>query len=370
METTLEILNQYSQEIRDRHDTNTWLAEVLDGRMLTEFSYNYDPATNELYAEDGSPLGEIFNTAVNDAREMAAKNPGLSFELRRREIEKAEHEDMIAMMQGGANTMVVVSDFPAELMNATEDVGGYNTSRKQTMLRVITRQENDTLKIQSLSLDGSNREALEKIYEQFGLEPEAGELLGQRIYENLDTYQQEFLADQLMGAYDRSMSEQHGGQWKAGRLQPDDPMNTYDFVLAQRDLVDYYLRRKDEPRLDPESLQFAIAAEMERRWQSKEANLSYVKDSAGGTVSLEAQIFLSAQMAQSQGKTYSGCGVSLSSHESQMNALGYGNRAEEESTPSDKYGPLEFDCPKGHKNTRPRNELIECCKKCGTSVKC
>ena len=36
----------------------------------------------------------------------------------------------------------------------------------------------------------------------------------------------------------------------------------------------------------------------------------------------------------------------------------------------DKYGSLNFNCPKGHKNTRPRNKLIEKCKTCGTSVKC
>lgn len=365
---TKEIPTQFNQEVRDRHDTNTWLAEVLDGRMVTEFSYNYDHVTNELYAEDGSALEEIFETAIDQAKVTAGTNPDLAFELRRREVEKTEYEDMLGMMQGGSNTMVAVSDFPEELMDATEDVGGYNTSRKQTMLRIITRQEDSTLKIQSLSLDGSNRTALEKVYEHFGLKAEPGELLGQRIYQDLDPYQQEFLSDQLTGVYDRSMSEQNGGTWKAGRQQPDNPVNTYDFVLAQNDLIDYYLHRKYEVQIDPESLQFAIAAEMERRWEASDAGqLTYRRTD---TRNLEAQILVSALTAQSRGKTYSGCGVSLGGINDQMKALGYGNEADQESMPSDKYGPLDFNCPKGHKNTRPRNQLIECCKKCGVSVKC
>ena len=36
----------------------------------------------------------------------------------------------------------------------------------------------------------------------------------------------------------------------------------------------------------------------------------------------------------------------------------------------DKYGSLDFECKNGHKNTRPKNQLIEKCKVCGVSVKC
>ena len=39
-------------------------------------------------------------------------------------------------------------------------------------------------------------------------------------------------------------------------------------------------------------------------------------------------------------------------------------------TGEDKYGSLQFKCPKGHTNTRPRNQLISNCRTCGVSVKC
>lgn len=335
MQTTKEAHYQFNQEVRDRHDVNTWLSEVLDGRMRTEFFYDYDPHANELYAEDGSALGEIFDTALADSERIASERYNLAFEVRRREAEKSEYEDMLAMMNGGSNTMIVVSDFPEELMDSPEDVGGYNVTRKQTMLRIITRGEDDRLSISSMSLDGSNRQALENIYDHFGLKPEPGELLGQRIYEDLDPYQMEFLEDQLMGIYDRSMSEQFGGQWKAGRRQPDNPMNTYDFVLAQEDIINYYLSEKDKALIDDSALKFAIAAEMERRWANSRNAMS-AKDASYQQIidinELPAQLAHSAQMAREAGKTFSGCGVSLSSSKDQLKELGFGNSTDDEET--------------------------------------
>jgi hypothetical protein len=42
----------------------------------------------------------------------------------------------------------------------------------------------------------------------------------------------------------------------------------------------------------------------------------------------------------------------------------------ESTGPSDQFGSLKFKCKNGHENTRPRGKLIDCCKKCGVSVKC
>ncbi len=36
----------------------------------------------------------------------------------------------------------------------------------------------------------------------------------------------------------------------------------------------------------------------------------------------------------------------------------------------DKYGSLQFTCKRGHRNKRPRNQLIETCQLCGVSVRC
>ena len=118
-------------------DTTTWLAEALDGNMRTSFEFKF--YGNELYGQDGGALGPIFTDSLESAKNLSAN---LSFELRRRKHEMDEYLAMIQMMNGfDFNTMVVVSDFPDELMNETTDVGGYNCQRKQTMLRVITKNE-------------------------------------------------------------------------------------------------------------------------------------------------------------------------------------------------------------------------------------
>src|SRR5690606_34211814 len=121
-----------------------------------------------------------------------------SYELRRRYIEKQEYLEMLEMMRGDRlNTMVVISDFPPELMNATKDVGGYNVTRKQTMLRVLTKNPDGSLSMYSQSLDGSDRRALESIYYELGYAPEQGELLGQRMHVNVSPDQQKVLIDRL-----------------------------------------------------------------------------------------------------------------------------------------------------------------------------
>ena len=174
----------YDIEKRLQNDAETWFAEVLPGSMRTPFEY-YDDG-QELRAEDGSSLREVFEDAIVEARQLITDQPELLFELRRRQIEREELADMHDMARGVLpNTMVVLSDFPPELMNATQDVGGYNVGRKQTMLRVITF-DGQKLKMFSQSLDQSDRTSLEAIYRQCGFQPEPGELLGQRMLFNGD----------------------------------------------------------------------------------------------------------------------------------------------------------------------------------------
>ncbi len=359
--------NYFDREIRERHDAETWLAEVLDGRMLTEFSYTYDNEANELYAEDGSSLGKIFEDAITDAERLAWQNPSLSFEVRRRKKEIEEYKEMLGMMQAGPNTMVVVSDFPPELMSASEDVGGYNVTRKQTMLRVITRTEDGSIKVRSQSLDGSNRKGLESIYESLGQKAGPGELLGQRITKDLDGYSQEFLVDRLTGVYDRSLSSQYGGNWRAGRSPQINQLNTHDFVIGQTDLIDYFIRNKNKVGASEEDLAFAVAAEMERRWnnQVNSETPSVVSPVNIDPAMLEYHVQQSYVQAKSEGKSYSGCGSTVKSTDKQLKELGYGNQSnesekEDEEGESDQFGPLVFKCKKGHTNKRPRGKLIDC----------
>ena len=91
---------------------------------------------------------------------------------------------------GRPNTIMVVSDFPPELCDYPQDVGGYNVSRQQTYLRIYGRQTNGRMVMFSQSLDLSNRQALEQIYDFFGVQPQPGELLSQRLHIDLPDNEQ------------------------------------------------------------------------------------------------------------------------------------------------------------------------------------
>jgi hypothetical protein len=370
METTIESRSydaypgvDFDHEQRMYDDTTTWLAETLDGSMRTSFEYRFDG--QELYGEDGGALKPIFKDAINDAEQIAAQNPAMSFELRRRKIELEEYKDMVAMVKNEElpNTMVVVSDFPPELMDASEDVGGYNVTRKQTMLRVITRNDDGTIRMHSQSLDGSDRQALEAIYNDLGFKPEPGELLGQRMSLDLDSENQEFLADRLTGVYDRTLEAQDGQERYAGRT-PADRTNTYNFVRQQPDLLEPFIQANDE------SLRYGLAAAMRARFEKRYSQPGTDNGQKDGATLLQADALLEMQYAGAAageaGIVFSGCGASLGSGTGQqLEALGYGNKYG-----SDQFGPLQFNCPKGHSNVRPHGKLIDCCKTCGTDVKC
>jgi hypothetical protein len=347
-----------SVELRQYDDTTTWLAEVLNGSMRTPFEFTFDG--NELYGHDGLPLTPVFENATHDAERLAKKNPRLSFELRRRQTEEEELQDMLAMARGEApNTMVVISDFPAELMRETKDVGGYNVQRKQTMMRVISRRPDGKITMVSQSLEKSDRTALEAIYESLGFKAEEGELLPQRMHVDMAAEEQEFLVDALTGVYDRSLQGNYGGSWRAGWHMPDDRahLNTYDFVREQRDLLEAYFTL-DNDNLDN---MLGLAAAMKQRYE-KQLNKKSIKSDE--TLVIDAswvpQVVLppllemrqAARRAIAKGETFSGCGISIggsSDTEEQLQEQGYGNKADED-------GDCEFvskKCPEcGTKNVK------------------
>jgi hypothetical protein len=330
----MNAVRAYNPEARLRNDTETWLAEVLPGGMRTPFEYTFDG--RELYALDGSELGPIFTDAIKDAEAIADKRPNLLFELRRRQIEHDEYQDMLAMARGeGPNTMVVVSDFPAELMDSAEDVGGYNVRRRQTMLRVITRKTDGRLEMYSQSLDYSERTALENIYSALGFKARPGELLGQRMRLDTEAADQETLVDDLMDVYDRSLQRRYGGEWHAGRRDAR-RINTYDFVLSQAVLLDAFTREASNRGHD-QTLLYDLAAEMTRRFmlpRHKDVNNGLMIDGETAGQALLA-MHTAGQQARREGQVFSGCGRSLGTNgttiESEMTANGYGNKTNTES---------------------------------------
>ncbi len=370
--TEIEAANHWqldhNPEVRHRYDTMTWLAEVLDGPMCTSFEYTFDG--QDLYGADGGALRPIFKNSIEEAKRISANNPNLAFELRRRLIEDDEYDDMIKMARGEPpNTMVVVSDFPPELMGATQDIGGYNTRRKQTMMRVITSDGAGKITMVSRSLDRSDRQALEAIYGYFGTVPKPGELLGQRIHRDLPAEEQAFLPDWLTGVYDRSLEKQYGGQWHGGRT-PAEMINTYDFVRTQNDLVDTFVAAKLRNSAEAEGLRYGLAAAMDTRFKKRlgSAITSYVHAHRKPTYCIPPvhEMEQAGILARTQGKTFSACGLTEGGEElepsiqEQIAAAGYGNKTSGKESWKWKKGICRTSsCP-----TRPATTKVGPCSIC------
>jgi hypothetical protein len=369
---------ELDRQLRTQTDTETWLAETLNGSMRTNFEFWSDG--HELYGEDGGKLREVFEDAIETAQLIIQANPSLSFELRRRLVERGELDDMEAMSRGELpNTMVVLSDFPQELMDSTEDVGGYNTTRRQTMLRVITREAEGTIRITSQSLDGSNRQALESIYQSLGKEPAVGELLEQRIYIDLPAEWQSNLINNLTETYDNSLTQQHGGRWHAGRPQPNQQQigNTYDFVRQQADLINWFVEAKLDNPVAAENLRYKLAATAKERFerQARHAHRAIPTDPIhhSSLVSVEAiaasrhlqmELDRAEQRAMARNETFSGCGATIrmgrrrrfGQLEDGLDSLGFGNQSDDKESSKDDDGECEFvskSCPScGVKNVK------------------
>lgn len=319
-----EALKTYEQrqhtETAQIDDMNTWLAEALDGQMRSEFTYQFDG--QDLIAErDNRSLRKVFEDGVSAAEENARWDPRLGFELRRRKIEMGEYEDMVAMAKGNApNTMIVVSDFPPELMSATKDTHGYNVTRKQTMLRVISRNEDGSITSTTQSLDSSNRPALEAMYNFMDAPVQSGELLGQRIQQNVDPEFQKSLVHTLTRVYDQKMQSLYGREYFAGRLSHD-RRNTMEFAMNQKDLMDVYLAG---PRTEAE--QIKLAATISARFEGR--SIPATESGWGSVLSPVVEMEIQGRIAMREGRVFSGCGMSIGSDrslESELSQQGYGD---------------------------------------------
>lgn len=351
---------QREQELR--YDLKTEFAELIDGNMRTSFELRFNGC--DLIGEDGRGMDEVTNKSLNAAEQIASLNPALEFEKRRRGLEREEFHEIVEMAQGnGPNTMIVVSDFPPELVNAEQDVGGYNVTRQQTMLRVLFRAPNgEVVPMDSQSLDGSNRQALEAIYARFDIEPEDGELLGQRIRVDLSPEQQKTLTDELTGVYDRSLSAQFGGDWYAGR-RPVDYRNTYDFVFRQTDLIEECVRLQNLGWFN-DAIMYKMSAAMQERFKANQQSVNIPM--APDLAVLHREMEAAGARAQEVGMTFSACGVTRgagglnNSLENLLSLAGYGNKTSAED--------CEFtskECPEcGAENVKTRVKKISETQKC------
>ncbi len=370
--------------------------------MRSSFEFSGDG--EQLYGEDGGALRHILDDAIENAQIIVQEEPALLFELRRRLIEREELSEVEKMAYGElftdegktANIIIVPSDFPPELMGEASDIGGYNTSRKQTMLRIYALQPDGTVCMTTQSLDRSNRQALEAIFEKLGVTVQEGELLSQRIKLALPPEWQGQLVNNLVKTYDESLAEQFGGEWHAGiRQQPGRKMvDTYGFANSQSDLIDFFTKAKLNNSLGAEKLRYKLAATAKARYERHVAGHQNMESKYIGPSVYVPEALVSAQAivagqnlmqelnwegrrAAARGEQFSGCGSTVSSDEfdtsttkGQLGISGLGNKS---GSKSEKGVMRCVNCPSCrtyHEELRAKNGVFRCRNdKCGYTVK-
>ena len=374
---------EHNEYLRYKNDIETFFGECLRGPMRTPLELFYNPLDPEadIRSEADEPLGPIFDESIVDIEQKAAIDSRYGFDVRRRHVERGEYNDMITMMDDeDCNTIVVRSDFPEEVRQMGYSFGGYDIERQQAYLRVIVRQNNRLL-MYSQSLDGSDRDGLEAIGAYVGQGSLPGELLGQRIKLTLDEIEQDTLIDILTSVYDTTLQQKTGIKHYAGLpMYAKAPVDTLAFAKQQADIVNYAVQLRQQGNLSSDK-QYDLIALMHERYDLASHNQSppYIeaRNELGHSM-LHAQLIDqqshdAGQRAQAQGKTWNACGLTMAipqqaDLEDKLGAAGYG--AGREKSSEDKYGPLEFQCQKGHWNKRPRNKLIDNCKTCNIAVGC
>lgn len=324
------IVGETEDYLQKYNDITTLLAEMLDGQMRSSFMFNHDGES--LISQDGCNMRAVFENALLDAYELADEDSRLGFEVQRRQDELDEYMLMEAMaMDDIPNTMIVISEVPSAVYT-TGNIGGYDISRQKAMLRVISKLPSGELRIESQSLDRDDYDGYQKIYELFGesVDPDKS-LLGQRIHINLAQSEQDSLVEQIVTRYDEALHAKYGGDWYAGRSQAD-RRNTYDYVCSQSDLVDYFIKNGN---LADDTAMYDFVAYIDQRF-----NASRYEDNCRGVsygaIDIKIDIVDAGDTARAEGKTFSGCGVQLSSTDTDndmLSLLGFGNRFKRMSCP-------------------------------------
>ncbi len=198
--------------------------------------------------------------------------------------------------------------------------------------------------------------------------------------------------DDAVMAYDAVLERKHGGRFYAGRQDGVAQENAWLILQQHTDLIDYLLDGLESMAAGPLSdveLELKTKKHIYGVWAAFKKRLDtgtlptnsagFAPLDPGLTIAWQQPWELQQEVQQAfnsfakQGIAMVGCGgqITISQGESDILAM------ESKDTfdvifgaDEDKYGSLEFECPKGCRNRRPRGKLIDNCQKCGQSVRC
>ncbi|MFA5004418.1 MAG: hypothetical protein WC498_04050 [Candidatus Saccharimonadales bacterium] len=191
--------------------------------------------------------------------------------------------------------------------------------------------------------------------------------------------------DALVNAYDETLAQKYGGNFYAGRRDAEIRENAWNTIRDQRDLVEYLLAKLETiaklslPRHELERAAkkhvYGVWALFKKRLDGEVQTYTPLWHEAmplAHFALLDQQVMTAFNEFAARGAVMPGCGgaIHMQGEESILGAEGSEVFKSIFGKDEDRYGSLEFKCPKGHNNRRPHGKLIETCQKCGVSVRC
>jgi hypothetical protein len=354
---------EYELAMEARRDEVTDMTERLT--MPMETTFDFELRKGKLYSEFGTPLDDVVYGGYEDIKQKAKHRLDLAFEVVRRRLDAEEIEEVKTLEPG--EKLVTFLPIPDDVREGKTTIDGYNRNRLKMLVRVSEREagsHGNTFSITSLSLDGSDHEAIQAAARAVGHDIPAG-LSSEKIVarrhrigasEGLDAAE---IAGKVRDSYDNELARTKGGRWYAGINAEElegSYAKAYDFVLMQTDLIDQHMAflRGLESRLD--------GPQLHRAKEDARYNLAAALDDRrkGRTVTSIAD---SGAHAREEGRNYDGdCSTgsnTATSVESQANSLGFKTKEE-----------FVTNCPlcgeKGVKATRAGGTIT--CGSCGDGV--
>lgn len=288
-------------ELRILTDELTEASEKLAMVMHNPFDFEMKN-DGDLYAEDGSNLGDVLRGGLVAAEQMALINPNFITEVKRNVIELQEYDDQRRLALGGEgdpDILVVESVIPEVVIDGV-DLGAYDANRMKTLVRIHQRTGRG-IRSTSISLDRSDRKGLQAI----------ARLFGQTIHD--DDSSEDILAMRMWGyssalpnpvnrvrrVYDEQLERRYGGDWYGGR-QDGDVIDALSFIKKQPDIIEAHMRRMKQIENLPPS---------ERKKAREDARYDFAatlddRRNGGTTIGDSVDLASSGGEARAEGREY------------------------------------------------------------------
>lgn len=380
IETTGSVLPETMEQVCN--EELSYIAEGIDLHSYTRFVLSQNETGDLVYFKDGEwkPYLGLLYAGLQVSKQEAQNDYRKEFLHKDAQRDIDIGLDMQKLKPG--ESFAYYSAFPEHefAQHGAEFVTelGFNVKRKMGFIYRVEKLADGRVALESHTVDNSKSDAFEAAMFEADFNPDAS-------------------IESMVAAYDDTLSNATGFAFHAGRqnIAGVKEENAWEFVNQHKPLFHYYFGELIKLAQDSS----LVGANLEREkkeltigvWaRAKEllnapsndnpsfqsAVMSYSVPSH--SIGIELQVQRAYQAATSRGETLTGCGGAMRANADSFEDATlddafkniFGADSNELTGQTDKYGSLTFECPKGHKNKRPRNQLIECCQTCGTNVRC